>query len=497
MKKLLRKCLILCGVLFLLLVIVAVALTLVTRKLLSPEGLVELAEKEINSRVEIGEVDLDLIGGPATVTLRNVSLSPRTAEVDKPVGERAPVVDPAVAVKEVRLRVRLGALLKRRVEVTEFVFEEPHIAMTVYENGDNSLDSLLKSPEEAEASAGAEDGDPQVMLVSTGGGEDEVLNAKTLNIYAHGFLAAVKEVRLDRSSFDLTIAKTGMVIKGRNFDTRLDEIEVDPSALEKTNKARLRTVGRIVIDAVEDPSIRYASIGIEGPAEVVLFDAETGDFRPDVLADLALSPDSYLSADIPVIQGSWGAIKKLESFGIKLGELPKRATFGRSRSLSVRYHNERVTLMEPISIWFADWELAAMEESWIQVETEFHAARAELLASQSLSDKSRRELVAGLGHIPKELRLPVAEEVGKAWFRNGRLGAEVVSAGPLSKPKVSMLENLPDVGEILKKAGENFLRDACPESWIGSWRRTEALVRAERGEAVVGGAAEWRGVRRG
>ena len=83
-------------------------------------------------------------------------------------------------------------------------------------------------------------------------------------------------MRLEEASLDLVVEKTGMVIKVRDFSARLDQIDLDPSAIEKTNTARVRLEARVEIDAVEK-DIRYAEIQLSGPARAKLFDPDSGD----------------------------------------------------------------------------------------------------------------------------------------------------------------------------------------------------------------------------
>jgi hypothetical protein len=208
---------------------------------------------------------------------------------------------------------------------------------------------------------------------------------------------------------------------------------------------------------------RYGLLAVSGPAAVKLFDPATGDFAPDVMADLELGEESYLAMSIPAIGQAWEKVGKLAMWGLKLGGLPDRATFGRSRSMAVRYAEERLTILEPLSLWAGDWELAVLDGTWIQMETEAHALGSELVASGKLSGKFRRQLDKGFGYLPKEIRPVVTAEIEQLWFRNGRLVAQVTSAGTLSEPDVSVLNKYPDVGELVRKAGSKAGKEALQD----------------------------------
>ncbi|MFP6897078.1 MAG: hypothetical protein VCA38_10785 [Roseibacillus sp.] len=456
-KKLLQNCLRVTGGMVLLAVLGVGVLSWMARKYVSKDGLVRMAEGQINSRVHIGEAKLSLFRFPARITLTDVALAPRDGEVGKALSEREPMVFEAapVRVREVRLAVSLGALLQQRVEIKEFVFKEPHLAITLHEEGGNSLDDLLKSP------GGMKKGKKTGEGGAAGGGkrsdDHEPLNTESLNIYAHGFLARLKNVRLEEASLDLVVEKTGMVIKVRDFSARLDQIDLDPSAIEKTNTARVRLEARVEIDAVEK-DIRYAEIQLSGPAEAKLFDPVSGDLDLDIRGEFKLGEGSYLNARMPVVQKGWEALQKLDTIGIKIGDLPERATFGRSKSVAVHYHEERFTLLNPISLWFKDWEVALLVGTWVQTEKAEHQANVEVIADEKLSTKLRGQVGKGMDYLPSSLRPILVEEVEATWFRDGRLLAEIKTKGELSSPSIDVRNKFPDVKAMVRKAGEKLLK---------------------------------------
>jgi hypothetical protein len=351
--------------------------------------------------------------------------------------------------------VSLGALLQQRVEIKEFVFKEPHLAITLHGEGGNSLDDLLRSPGGMKKRKKTGEGG------AAGGGkrsdDHEPLNTESLNIYAHGFLARLKNVRLEEASLDLVVEKTGMVIKVRDFSARLDQIDLDPSAIEKTNTARVRLEARVEIDAVER-DIRYAEIQLSGPAEAKLFDPVSGDLDLDIRGEFKLGEGSYLNARMPVVQKGWEALQKLDTIGIKIGDLPERATFGRSKSVAVHYHEERFTLLNPISLWFKDWEVALLVGTWVQTEKAEHLANVEVIADEKLSTKLRGQVGKGMDYLPSSLRPILVEEVEATWFRDGRLLAEIKTKGELSSPSIDVRNKFPDVKAMVRKAGEKLLK---------------------------------------
>lgn len=448
MKKLLRKCLQLGLALFLLGAIGVIALSLLARKYVSPEELVRLAEGELNSRVHIGSAELSLFRFPATITLREVGLAPRDQEVGKPLSERAPFPSGApVQLEEARLSVSLLALLRQRVEVSEFFFEKPSFEIVLREDGGNSLEDLLKKPGDRK-----EDGQGSDKKKA------ESLNSNSLNVHAHGFFARLQGVGFAQGSLDLTIEKTGLRIRARNLTALLDDIDIDPAAIEETNSARLHLAAQVELESAKH-SVIYASLGLEGPAEVQLFDPVSGDLDLDLVADLKLSDSSYLNAAIPAVQSAWSTLKALEAVGIRVGDLPERATFGRSKSVTVHFHRERFTIQKPISVWYGDWELAILEKTWVQADQSLHAGELELVAEERLSSKLRTQIGKGVSGVPKGYREILIDEMDKVWFREKRLLARIGTEGELSNPDVDLHNKLPDYRSLLKRSGEKFLKE--------------------------------------
>jgi hypothetical protein len=178
-----------------------------------------------------------------------------------------------------------------------------------------------------------------------------------------------------------------------------------------------------------------------------------------LLGDFELGEDAYVNARVPVIQKAWGLLQKLDAIGIEIDDLPERATFGRARALTVHYKSERFTLRKPVSVWFKDWEVAVLEGTWIQTEADTHQGNAEIIAEVQLSEKLRKQIGRGADFIPSELRPALVAEVEETWFRDGRLLAEIKTKGELTRPSVSIRNKFPDIVEILRKAGEDFLKN--------------------------------------
>jgi hypothetical protein len=151
-----------------------------------------------------------------------------------------------------------------------------------------------------------------------------------------------------------------------------------------------------------------------------------------------------------------GVLKKV---GIKIAELPERATFGRSEAIAAHYHKGKITVSKPLSIWVGDWELAALADSWLDTGTDLHEAHGELLASESASEKFLSAITKGLDYLPKEIRPAVVENITGKLYRENRLVFPVKSTEEFSDPKIRPSGPIPDLAESTKEAGKKLLED--------------------------------------
>ena len=84
-----------------------------------------------------------------------------------------------------------------------------------------------------------------------------------------------------------------------------------------------------------------------------------------------------------------------------------------------------ISLLNPISLWFKDWEVALLVGTWVQTEKAEHQANVEVIADEKLSTKLRGQVGKGMDYLPSSLRPILVEEVEATWFRDGRLLAEI------------------------------------------------------------------------
>jgi hypothetical protein len=146
---------------------------------------------------------------------------------------------------------------------------------------------------------------------------------------------------------------------------------------------------------------------------------------------------------------------------VKLGTLPEKATFGRSKKLAGRYYRGRVDLAQDFSVLIHDWEAALNAPSWLASGNETHAFSVDLSASKKASESILKHVDSLVKHLPKEVRQPVSQQITTSWMKNGKFTLSLSSRGKLSSPSVEVESEMPDVEALVedfaKKSAVDFL----------------------------------------
>ncbi len=424
-----KRLLVIAGVFFLLVVLAGVFVSV----FIDEEFLTAEIEKSINSKVEIGELDISLFSHPAEIRLRDVSLSPRDGS-DTPAGQVP------IRIEEVRLSVSLWGLLRRHLDVSHILIRGAKITSIYREDGTTSLGGMFAAPEKNRRKKSRK---------GKGSG---------LNVFEQeDLIATLGGLSIENSQVDITLESSGIRLRGTDMHIELSAIKIDPNKLNETNTATLTLEGMVRIDSVR--GWPYGELYLTGNASARIFNPETGDAEPDITGDISLGDASWLNTEVPFITKAWKHLSVLEPLGIKVPEMPERATFGRSEAISAHYHLGRITVLKPLSIWVGDWEIAAMENSWVQTQTDKHEIKGELLASKNASVVLRSLIEKAGGFLPKELRQRVLEDVEKQMFRDGRMWVKIKSSGDFSDPSIRPDGAIVDFSKAGKKAAKKLLRE--------------------------------------
>jgi len=418
------------GVFFLLML----ALSITVNSRISKEYLIEEIEKSIKGDVEIGDVDVSIFSLPAKLTLTNVSVSSREGG---DVNAEAPV-----QIEEVSLSVGLWGLLSKHIDVTNITIRGADITAIYREDGSTTLEALFDAPDEKKRKR------------SRGKSKDE--KGSGFNVFdQEEFVTTLGGLVIMDSRADITLESTGLRLRCADVNLDLSSIKIDPKKLEETNSAQLELGGKVRLDSIDGR--HYGDLLIVGKSTARLFNPQTGDAEPDIEGEFYLGDESWLNTNVPFVTRAWNHLQILEAVGIKISRLPEKATFGRSQSVAAHYHLGKVTVLKPLSIWLGDWEFAAIENSWLETQTDQHEISGELLASKGASVHFRSLISKGLNLIPEKTRALVLDDLDDQLFRDDRLLVKVQSTGDFSDPKIRPVGAIMDLGEAAKKAAKKLL----------------------------------------
>jgi len=403
--------------------------------------LIQQIEENISARVEIGKVKVELFSSPARLLLKDVKLSDKNAEDIR-------TASSYIKVEEVDLQVSLWSLLSRHIQVSKMSVKRAQVVGTIMEEGGNSLERLFEKPGKQkkhlrQKQRGAKH--PKRKRKQSG-----------FNVFdQEEFIASLDGFEILQSSFDLTIEKSGLRIQAKDVNITLDALKIDPKHLEESDKVTLHLSADVGLYSTS--GWQYVQLNLSGQANARLFDVETGYFEPDVTGAFALGDDAWVSTRVPAITSLWKELDRLKDLGIRVKMLPLKATFGRSQSLSAHYYQGKITVNKSLSLWINDWEVAVLNKSWFQTETNQHDVRGEILASKKISKNLVGLLNQAVDYLPSQYKKKVSENLGGDLFRDGRFVLSVRSRGELSHPKVWLIDGVPNLKKSVKKAAKKLL----------------------------------------
>ncbi|WP_435893987.1 AsmA family protein [Oceaniferula spumae] len=421
-------------------VLLLVAALIYLNTLISEDSLEAQLERAINSEVEIGDVDISLLGYPTRLTLSDVVLSPKEGD------------DPSSSVKidTLELDVGLWELMKHHIDISKITIKRAEITSTYFEDGSTSLGEMFRSPKKDKKRRG-----------SSGSSERDA-DEGGFNIFdQEEFVASLGGLVIEDSRVDITLEKTGLRIRCDDVHLELSSMRIDPNNLKDTNTAKVTLSSMVKLHSTK--GWHYGDLDVSGDATARIFNPETGNTEPDVEGHIDLAESSWLNTRIPVITSAWQTLSILEKVGINVAKLPEKATFGRSEAVAAHYHLGKITVREPLSIWVGDWELAAMDGSWLQTETDQHEINAELLASVKSSENFLKVIRTVVKLVPEKVADLLVKDVEEKLFRDDRLLVKVRSTGDFSDPKIRPVEGVPDLFEEAKKAGTDALKNKAED----------------------------------
>lgn len=420
---------------------------------LTRDYLVAEIEKSINSRIQIKDIDVNLYGLSGTVDLNDVIITQRDNAADQkiPHDERVPIEKGDIYLKSTTFNISIWEILSKKILVERINMDGITLNLTLYENGDTSIQKLFAKPES---------NDTEVE-------ETKIFNAKE----NEDFVTTINQINLTNVDINLIVEKTQLAVKGRGIYVNLIDINVNPKKLDTVNNAKIKVGGTFDLQSL-DSNVEYGKVISSGESDLTLFNTANGDLEPEMVIALTVDSDSYLTNKVPSLSKIWGTADMLNRFGIKALKIPEKAKFKNDQSVRVGYKLGVSTLLDPLTIKVNDWELEALSQSWLGSGNDQHMLGVKLYVGEEISNKLGGLLGSSkAGGILGKL---AGGGIAESLIENGRLTLHVESSGELSNPQIRIKNKLAqpaedlidgllggegaDEEDPLKKAGKDLLK---------------------------------------
>jgi hypothetical protein len=405
-----------------LLIVLTIAGFFFAKSYLTRDYLVAAIEKSINSRIQVKDIDVNLYGFSGTVDLNDVIITERDdlASEKIPHDKRDPIENGDIHLDSVTFDISIWEILSKKILVEKIDFDGVTLNLTLYENGDTSIEKLFAKPRSE---------------------RDEIEKPKKFNAKENEkFITTINEINLTNVDLNLIVEKTQLMVKGRGVYLNLLDINVNPKQLDTVNNAKIKVGGTFDLQSL-DSKQDYGKIISSGESDFTLFNGENGDLEPDMVISLTVDSESYLTSRVPALSKIWKTADMLNKFGIKSLRIPEKAKFKNDQSVRVAYKLGVSTLLDPLIIKVNDWELQALAQSWIGSGNNMHMLGVKLRVGEAISNKLGG-LLAKSSAASSILGKLTGGSGADSWLENGKFTLHVESSGELSNPKVTIKNKL-------------------------------------------------------
>lgn len=402
-----------------LLMIAMVGIYFVAKSYYTKDYVVEKLEKSINSRVQVGDINVSLFGA---VELVDVIIHKRDQFADDkvPQSEREMLTDGSIKLGSVEFDLSFWEIVSRKLSIDSIDIDRVVAKLEVLEDGSLDVESYFDKPDRKKK------------------------KKRSFNARDHKkFITEIREVNLTNLNVDLILKKHQLLARLQNGEMRVSDIQVNPKKLETVNDAKIKIRSDLGLFSLNE-EVEYGKLGLNGETNLTIFNVESGDLEPDMNINLVVSPDSYLTTKIPFINNVWDSVWKsfevLHKAGMNKVRLPERAELRNNQKVNLTYKLGQIDLLDTFSVHISDWELQLVEGSEFNSVSDQHDAEMKLYVGNKLS-----KVISGLAGKSEKLGSLIGKLTGGKssrssneghWMEEGRVFLQVESSGDLSKPQL-------------------------------------------------------------
>ncbi len=442
------------GGLFGLLIAVLILALVFAGSFLTNEFLVKQIESAINVRANVDKVNINLFSALSSVEVEGIQLAYRdnVANQGTPLAERKPIQSAVISIGKADIKLSLLGILMKKFELKKLVIEEPKVSFVMFESGGNNLTPLFKAPATV-------NGEPNPALspeaIAERKKEEEEARAAALNEPSQPF--SIKDIPIaiemglvgvKKGDVQVTMKKTGQVIKIQALDFELKDIDIDGSDLKEHNHIGINLDADVfVIGRSKNEAAKFI---LETKGDLQPFVVESGLVNPTVTYNVTMVEDSFVSG-FAAFDALAGELPLLNQAGLKLDKLKEKAVLKKDVSFKVSYNNGKITFLDEPTFPTKNYDLQINKGSYLVITNNSHELKMGLLYDEEESKKSIagvdakiKEATKGQGD-PKELRNKLLGNI----IKGDRINIPFKTYGDLRNPSVQLGVDIGSISSLI------------------------------------------------
>ncbi len=402
-------------------------------------------ENTLNRKVTIGAVKVSIFSVVSGIDVEDVRISNFVKEDIRKTMKDVPDSNLFVSLKAFRFKLRFGALLKKRFEITEITLYEPYVSIVRYANGALNISDLLLAPPKKKEETDTKPGPT---------GLSKPLSADDIPL-----AVSIGKIGLENGTVDITDVKLGQKVSLYAVRFLIHTIAINPKNLENENQIRIsfsagiKTVGTMKTESVKSFDITFASDGFVKP-----FDSTTRLLNPEV--NLTVGSPKGMVTGLQVFN-SIKSVQALEKYCGKL-EFLKDTLEWKDANVEIWYKENTVALKKGV-IKTDDGNMTFDGSVNTVTQTVNATAGIQLAEKHNQSIRNgvmlQAEKAVKTANIEKYIKADSLTDSAMKYVTNekGQIDLQFEIKGSLSRPATTLISpKLPTMNDLVKDATKSI-----------------------------------------
>ncbi len=432
------------------------------RRFVNKERLTLETEKNINARVQLDEVNLEILSWPPSLRLTGIKIGPRDQFAGTPVEARPPMLHAPVQAEMAYLELVPEGLWHRQFYPRVLRLIGLDVTETVSPQDGSSLQKLFQPPPEklaqmqqqnVPAEAPAQNA-PPVAAVPAPGAPPPALTTPPVSAsppepQPSAERLSLHEISIEQAHFRITNQGVDSQFNAdiSDFSFSMTDIDIDPNDLTAHNRLHARLAAKAVVDGVakiggQARQVRFADMTLHGEGDVNPVDPATRMWSPAADLNLIIDRGSSIGGNMTIGETAGAHLDKLMKYGIDLSAVRIGGQFAQDVHAHILYREQSLRFLDNAQFALPDYEYTIKRDSWM----DFAKDQQGLLTRLSCGDALKQSLMQGIASrgINRTISKLVVEGLSDS---RGRLTFDLTITGSLSHPEVKpdlqvKLENL-------------------------------------------------------